>query len=42
MLKPGESLTSTLVWELPTGVRPVDVEFRGDLIFSLGTRRALS
>src|SRR3954447_19002457 len=42
VLRPGESLTSTLVWELPTGVRPVDVEFRGDLIFSLGTRRALS
>jgi serine/threonine protein kinase len=41
LLKPGDSLTTTLVWELPTGVRPVDVEFRGDLIFTLGTRRSL-
>jgi Domain of unknown function (DUF4352) len=41
VLEPGESVASTLVWELPTGVRPVDVEFRGDLIFSLGTRRSL-
>jgi hypothetical protein len=41
LLKPGHALTTTLVWELPTGVRPVDVEFRGDLIFTLGTRRSL-
>jgi hypothetical protein len=41
VLKPGESLTTTLVWELPTGVRPVDVEFRGDWLFTLGTRRSL-
>jgi hypothetical protein len=41
VLKPGESLTTTLVWELPTGVRPVDLEFRGDWLFTLGTRRSL-
>jgi hypothetical protein len=41
LLKPGESLTTTLVWELPAGVRPVDVEFRGDWLFTLGTRRSL-
>jgi hypothetical protein len=41
MLKPRESLTTTLVWELPAAVRPVDVEFRGDWLFTLGTRRSL-
>jgi serine/threonine protein kinase len=41
VLKPGQSLTTTLVWELPIGVRPVDVEFRGDWLFTLGTRRSL-
>jgi serine/threonine protein kinase len=40
LLGAGETLTTTLVWELPAGVRPVDVEFHGDLL-SLGTRRAL-
>jgi eukaryotic-like serine/threonine-protein kinase len=41
LIRPGRSVTSTLVWELPAGVRPVAVEFRGDLIFAAGTRRSL-
>jgi hypothetical protein len=39
-LRPGEVLRSGLVWELPAGVRPVDVEVHSDLV-SLGVRRRL-
>jgi hypothetical protein len=38
-LRPGEQLRSALVWEVPPGLRPVEVRVRGDLVFSLGTSR---
>jgi eukaryotic-like serine/threonine-protein kinase len=41
VLRPREALRSALVWELPAGVRPVDVEVHGDVL-SLGTRRSLA
>jgi hypothetical protein len=41
VLQPGQTLRSALVWELPAGVRPVDLELHGDLV-SLGTRRTLA
>lgn len=41
LLQPGQTLRSALVWELPAGVRPVDLEVHGDVV-SLGTRRTLS
>jgi hypothetical protein len=40
LLRAGEVLRSALVWELPAGIRPVDVEVHGDVL-SVGTRRSL-
>ncbi len=40
-LRPGDELRSALVWEVPPGLRPTEISVRGDLVFSLGTRRRL-